>query len=144
MSGGHFNVSEWTKILKRGKKKLGGVNIQSSMDRSEDIHKSVTELDGMLEDWAGAVNHDKMLYHTPDNQVLLEFTPEYHKMIDDNRKILDEAGLFKNGVITDIVRDFWLMAKARGYDDITDDYVGLHIARCLNVMARKYGYRSTK
>lgn len=76
-----------------------------------------------------------------DPQLPVEFTTEYHDMIDANRKILDEAGLYKNGVITDVVRDFWLMAKESGYDDIKDDYVGLHIARCLNRMARKYGYK---
>lgn len=134
-------LSEWMKILKINKKATLADNLKISVDNSITRGKGKEHIDDMLDDWAGAVNHDKMLYHKPDGQVLIEFTPEYHKMIDDNRKILDEAGLHKNGVITDVVRDFWLMAKESGYDDIKDDYVGLHIARCLNRMARKYGYK---
>jgi len=54
-----------------------------------------------------------------------------------NREILEAKGIKVNGIITDIVRDFWLMAKESGYDDIRDDLCGLHLARCLNRMEAK-------
>jgi len=57
-----------------------------------------------------------------------------------NRNMLEAKGIHVNGIIKDIVRDFWLMAKDSGYDDIKDNLNGLHIARCLNRMVKKHGY----
>jgi len=75
---------------------------------------------------------------------MFELSNEYKERTANNRRILDEKGIKVNGIITDIVRDFWLMAKESGYNDIKDDYVGLHISRCLNRMATKYGYDKFK
>lgn len=61
---------------------------------------------------------------------------------EDNNNLLKSKGIRKNGIKSDIVRDFWLMAEQSGYDDITDHLVGLHIARCLNRMAKTHGYIS--
>lgn len=66
---------------------------------------------------------------------------ETRDTLSNNRTILENEGIHVNGIISDMVRDFWLTAKESGYDDITDDYLGLHISRCLNRMCRKYGYR---
>lgn len=71
-------------------------------------------------------------------------TKEEKQKIDNNKIILDNNNITVNGIKTDIVRDFWLMAKESGYDDITDGHVGLHIARCLNRMCNKYGYTKFK
>ena len=57
-----------------------------------------------------------------------------------NREVLESKDIKVNGIIKDIVKDFWLMAKQSGYSDIQDDYCGLHISRCLNNMVKKHGY----